>query len=259
MILKINGRDIAALGLRVADQGSPWAIAQVARGLSPSVSRVGVRPAAYSGGAASVLGLTLALPSSVAARRAALDTALAWMDGLLELEWTDAPGRVQYARLQAGDVRARFESVAWIQGDLLLPLQLVRDVPLSYDIAAAVIAVGTTAKAVPLGTAASPLRFGLPGAITTAVTLTYRNIAGTVLSELALGDPDTSASETLVVDGTTERIYIFDGTDYNDANELYVGGSFPVADPGDGNREAATWPTITSSHAGFMLYRRIWE
>jgi hypothetical protein len=259
MILTINGRDISTLGLRVADQGTPWAIPQAARGLAPSISRVGVRPAAYSTGAPAVLNLSLALPADVSTRRGLLDTALSWLDGLLELEWADAPGRVQYARLQAGDVRARFESVAWIQGELLLPLQLVRDVPLSFDKQAYVVAIGTTAVALPLGTAASPLRFEFQGAITADVTITYRNISGTVLAQLVVDNPATSSGETLVVDGTSERIAIWTGTAFDDANELYESGSFPVADPGDGNREAAAWPTIEASNSGYVIYRRTWE
>lgn len=259
MILKINGRDIADLGLRVTDQGSPWAVHQTARGLAASVNRVGVRPSAYSSGAPLILSLTLALPSTVELRRAALDIALSWLDGLLELEWSDAPDRVQYARLQAGDIRARFESVAWITGDLLLPLQLVRDVPLAFDLQAYVVAVGTTAVALPLGTAPSPLRFELQGAITTDVTITYRGISGEILAQLVVTDPDTASAGTLVIDGSTERIYIWDGTNFDDANSFYGSGSFPVADPGDGNREAAAWPTVTSSHSGSVIYRRAWQ
>jgi hypothetical protein len=259
VILFINGRDIATLGLSLADQGALWASPQVSRGASQALSRVGGRPTAYSVASPKVLSLNLALTGDVATRRNVLDTALAWMDGLLELSWSDAPGRVQYARMVASDTRARFESVAWIAGDLLLPVQLIMDVPLSFDTQATILTLGTTSKAIPLGTATSALRVELIGAISAAVTLTYRNNAGEILSQLALANPALASGQTLIIDASTERIYIWTGTALNDANNLYVSGSFPIADPGDGNREAADWPTITATHAGRAIYRRSWE
>ena len=77
------------------------------------------------------------------------------------------------------------------------------------------------------------------------------------LTSLVIDDPDTAASETVVVDCSTNRIYIDDGTTLTESNNLITSGGFPVFDPSD--RIGALWPTIEATVAGVAIYRRSYQ
>jgi hypothetical protein len=259
VFLRINGRDIETLGLRLSDQGAAWAAPSVNRGSAPILGRVGARSsslAAYPGGS---LQLLLQLPETVATRRAALDKVLAWLDGLLVLEWSDAPGRVQFGRVESNEVRARFQSVAWTVGHLSLPVTLQLDNPAAYDWSATSAGWGPNQRAfLPLGTLPSLPLLTFGDTVNATMTIEYRGQTGVLLSSLVVLNPSLSAGEELVIDCGTEQIYKVAGSVFTPANNLYSSGSFPVFDPGDGNFEANSWPTIGANFAGVATYRRVW-
>jgi hypothetical protein len=259
-ILKINGRTITDLGLQLSNQGSLWSAPPAFRGSSPILGRIGSRPSSVAISPGSSLQLLLQLPESPSTRRAALDRVLAWMDGLLALEWDDAPGRVQYGRLQSAEVEARFQSVAWTLGHLSLPLVIAIDNPAWFDKEATALAFGPNIRTdTPLGTlpVAPLITFG--DTVSGTITIEYRGQAGTVLSSLVLSNPSLSAGQELLIDCGTERIFKAAGSTLTDLNSIYSSGSFPVLDPGDGDWEASTWPTIQANFAARVTYRKVWK
>jgi hypothetical protein len=259
-LLKINGRDIESLGLRLGDQGSLWSAPQAQRGSTPILGRIGSRSSSLAVSPGSTLPLLLHLPETVALRRAALDKALAWMDGLLVLEWDDAPGRVQFGRVESNEVRARFQSVAWVVGHLTLPVVVQIDTPAWFDWAASSVAWGPNIRtATPLGTLPSSPLLLFSDSVSGSITIEYRGQAGTVLSSLVISNPSLTSGQMLLIDCGAEQIYKVDGATLTLANNLYSSGSFPVLDPGDGDFEASSWPTLNANFAGSATYRRVWR
>jgi len=259
-LLKINGRDIESLGLRLGDQGALWSAPQAQRGSTPILGRIGSRSSSLAVSPGSTLPLLLHLPETVALRRAALDKVLAWMDGLLVLEWDDAPGRVQFGRIESNEVRARFQSVAWVVGHLSLPVVVQIDTPAWFDWAAgSIVLAADTPAPVPLGTLPTTPILTFNSSATGPITITYRGQTGTVLSSLVLSDPSLTASQLVIVDCGTEQIFLADGSSLTLSNNLYSSGSFPVLDPGDGDFESATYPTIEANFPALMFFRRVWR
>ena len=259
-ILKINGLDIADLNLGLLDSGSLWSAPRIDRDSAAPIGMVGTRPAALATSDAKRLAISLSLPGTMAERRARLDQVLWHLDGLLVLEWADAPDREQYARATIRDGLPRMAQLSWLDGgQVRLNFELVMDTPLSFSSSPTVLAIGTTAVETPLGTATSAPVIELPGAISGAVTLTYRGITGSTLASVVISNPALGGSGALIVDSARERIWKWDGTTLTDARNLYSSGSFPVLDPGDGDPAAGVWPTLESTHAGSATYRRAWE
>lgn len=259
-ILRINGRTLESLGLEITDQGALWAAPQVDRGTSPILGRIGSRSSTLSSTPPKVVNLVLPLPESPATRRAALDKILQHMDGLLVLEWSDAPGRVQYGRLERADVLARFNSVAWTLGHLSLPLQIRMDNPAWFDWQATTIAGQSDIDTPqPIGTlpVAPLIRFSSTAAGN--ITIQYKGITGAVLSSLVITDPALTTGQELVVDCGTERIFKWTGSAFEQANSLYQSGSFPVLDPGDGQVEFGVYPTLRANKPFLVTFRRTYS
>lgn len=269
MSLAINGLDIADLDMALlhGGEGGLWSGPRMEREISQAVGIIGVRPSIEVRGQPKTISLQMRLAGTQAQRRARLDRVLWHFDGLLVLEWSDAPGRYQLGRVVGSEIRARFAELAWLdRGQLAIQFEVLLDTPLSFDAHASVVAVSSTPTEVPLGTATSSALFEFPE-VTSAMTVTYRGISGEILEELSLADPGLTTGELLIVDVARARILTWDGSTYNSdgepdtvsAMDLRTGGSFPVFDPGDGNPDAGAWPTIEASESGVCTYRRAWE
>jgi hypothetical protein len=256
-ILTINGRTITDLGLQLSDQGSLWSAPPAFRGSAPILGRIGSRSSTVATSPGASLQLLLQLPESPSMRRAALDKVLAHLDGLLVLEWSDAPGRVQYGQLERTNVLARFQSVAWTLGHLSLELQIRLDNPNWFDWQATTIAADAdTDTPQPIGTlpVAPLIRFS--STATGNITIQYKGITGAVLSSLVLTDPVLTSGEELFVDCGTERIFRWTGTAFQVANSLYQSGSFPIIDPGDGQVEFGVYPTLRANKPFLVAFRK---
>lgn len=257
-ILSINGRTLESLGLEISDQGAVWSAPQIDRSTSTMLGRVGVRTSTLAVSPSRTLTLILPLPESPSARRGALDRILSHLDGLLEMEWSDAPGRVQYGRLERAETVARFASVAWTLGHLSMPLQVVIDTPLWFEREASTIGLAAdTPTPVPVGTMPSAPLIEITTA-TGDITIQYRGITGTVLSSLVISDPNLDPGETLVIDCVTERIFVAAGQTLTAANALYSSGSFPVFDSGDADWANDVYPTIEIDTPALLTYRRVY-
>lgn len=258
-ILTINGRTLDSLGLQLLSAGATWGVPGQIRDGTGFIGRVGSVPSRSSTTGSRTVAVGLTLPESPATRRAALDRVLMHLDGVCELEWSDAPGRVQYATVQTAEITARFESVAWTLGYLTLPILFRIDSPVWFDRAVSTRAfAANTPTPIPVGTMPSAPLIVLNDGANAAVTITYRGITGATLSTLSLADPALATGQMLLVDCGTERIFKATGETLAAADGLYASGSFPVLDPGDGDWERDQYPTLACNFAALVQYRRIW-
>jgi hypothetical protein len=256
-ILRINGRTIESLGLRLQDQGNLWSTGQTDRGSSAILGRFGQRSSAVSATPGRALNLSLPLPESVSTRRAALDRVLAHLDGLLVLEWLDSPGRVQYGQLERTNVLARFQSVAWTLGHLTLTMQIRIDSPTWFDWQATTIASAANVDTpIPVGTLPTAPLIRISQTTSGDITIEYKGLTGTVLSSLVITDPVLAAGQELYVDCGTDRIFRWTGSVFEPENSLYESGSFPIIDPGDGQSEYGVYPTLRCTRPFLATYRR---
>jgi phage-related protein len=256
-ILTINGRTLEQLGIELQDQGAVWAAPQVNRGASGVIGRIGERPSAAAVTPGRTITLTLPLPASPQTRRAALDRVLGHLDGLLVLEWSDAPGRVQYGRLERAEVAARFASVAWTLGHLSIPLQIRIDNPAWFDWQATTIAnVANVDTPMPIGTLPVAPLLRVSQITTGNIVFEYKSITGASLSSLVITDPVLTSGQELYIDCGTDRIFRWTGSAFTQANNLYSSGSFPIIDPGDGQPEFGVFPTLRCNRPFLATYRK---
>lgn len=268
-ILRLNGIAMEDLHLALAGEGALWSTPRVERSTASPISTVGVRPSAVSRGVAKEIPLQLVLEGDLSERRARLDAVIHNLNGLVLLEWLDAPGRVQIGRIPGNEVSARFDSLSWLdRSQFRIDCPVTLDTPLSFEWTAQVLAVSTSRVPVSLGTATSSAALFEFPAVSSALTITYRGITGEVLAELSIAGPNLSSGELLLVDVARSKILTWDGTSFAAGGEpdtedvtqdLYIGGSFPVFDDGDGLATIGAWPTIEASAAGTCTYRRAWE
>ena len=258
-ILQINGRTIESLGLKLADQGPIWSTGTTERGSQPVLGRIGSRASTLAASPGRTLNMTLPLPESPSTRRAALDKVLGHLDGLLVLEWSDTPGRVQYGQLERAEILARFQSVAWTLGHLSIDLQIRIDNPTWFDWQATTIANSANVDTpLPIGTLPVAPLIRISEITTGDITIQYKGIVGSVLSSLVITDPVLTSGQELFIDCGTDRIFRWDGSAFTAANTLYQSGSFPVIDPGDGQPEFSVYPTLTCTRPFLATYRKTW-
>jgi hypothetical protein len=259
-ILTINGRTLEQLGLKLADQGAVWSTGQTDRGSAPVLGRIGSRTAPLAASPGRTLNVTLPLPESPATRRAALDRVLGHLDGLLVLEWSDSPGRVQYGQLERANVLARFQSVAWTLGHLSIDLQIRIDNPVWFDWQATTIANAANVDTpLPIGTLPVAPLLRVSQITTGNITFEYKSITGATLSSLVITDPVLTTGQELFIDCGTDRIFRWTGSVFTQANNLYSSGTFPIIDPGDGQPEFGVFPTLRCTRPFLATYRKTYS
>ncbi|TVS18940.1 MAG: hypothetical protein EA417_01775 [Gammaproteobacteria bacterium] len=191
---------------------------------------------------------------AVTERRDAMDRLIRQLDGLVEVEWGDAPGRYRLCRLEGVDARTEITESSWVDGSghLRVELRLTEDDPVEFAYQPTILAVGTDPVRPELGTAPSAPRFVFPGPFS-GLTIEYLGGSGFELAVLEFGEVESG--EYLEVDcGTDVSPYVVVG----DANarevdwSVWDGGSFFSLDPGDR-------PSVRASEPGVMYYRQAWR
>lgn len=127
------------------------------------------------------------------------------------------------------------------------------------DVECSHYAIGTVPKQMPVGTVGHGGQLFLTGAVSTPVTVTYRNIAGTVLGQLSF-TPTLAAGESLIID--------LDARQWLKVSTTNVRTSVPTWNtnsvwffimPRDCNREMGVMPTLEASTAMLFRFRLRWE
>jgi phage-related protein len=256
-ILTINGVTDDDLGLVATRIGPAWSAPTSDRASTAVLGRLGVVAGLVARGREKRIPLSLKLSGDLSERRANFNTVMAHLDGLLQLEWTDAVGYAQFARLDTVGARALYESQAYVLGELLLDLELILDAPVLLALSPSVIGVSSTAANLAgLGTLPCSGKFYFPPT-TANLTITYKHgLTRETITTLTLSG-STGAGLALEVDCARETLYTWSTTTGARVSvlSLYSSGDFPVFDPGDGDTSYP--PTIESNHSGVVHYRGV--
>lgn len=261
-LLWLNGTDAAELGFYLADapdllgEGTrtPQTVAMpqgVGTILGTAPVSVGSRSLRLSGYVTS---------NTLAGARAVLDTLKAHVgSGVVELRsaWnTSVVVRGVLVAASAGP-----SSQAWL-GRISVDLEFFLADPFAYAIEPTVLAIGSSATEVPLGTAPSRGRawwsavLTITGAATTP-TVTEYDAAGTTLRTMALSGWSPTASDAIEIDlgrGLVTRITA--GVRTNGIADLTAGWEFPALDPADGDYATSAFPmlSVSSGSASIRYY-----
>lgn len=178
--------------------------------------------------------------------------------GLIEIRSAWKPDAVVRGVLTSH--RAGPRSASWL-GHLTVTLDFLCVDPFAYAIAPSTVAFGSTATAIPLGTAPSIGRDGWSAIITitgaaTTPTLTEYDATGTALRTMAFSGWSPTASDYIEIDlgrGLVTRGTA--GVRSNGMADLTAGWEFPALDPADGDWYASAWPMLAvSSGSGSIRY-----
>ena len=261
-LLKIKGVDLDTLGLELllANPHSRPAVLRESIGVPGLYGAYAFQSAP---GELKRVPVSLTIPSTVAieSRRAILDVILDHLSGKLDLEWGDTPGRVQLAHFDSGPIIARWESVAWTHGPVVLASEFIIEDAVFRAKDISHVPISTTAERVPLGTLPSWPRFYLNGALSNT-TITLKNgITGATIGSVFTIAGTTGAGTVTEIDCRRPMITTWDTTTGARVEELdiYSTGDFPVFDPTYGT---TSFPlTVETSHTGiaFARYRKRWE
>jgi hypothetical protein len=147
-----------------------------------------------------------------------------------------------------------------IEPALILRVNMVAYDSAVYDNEPTVLAVTTTPRAIPLGTAPSGGTLYLMGSMSGTVTVTYASHTGETAGTLALTGT-LAADEYLEVDFSERTITKVSNAGVRDetAYSFKSAGNWFPFDPAHGVRSTAAWPSIAvSSGTAVLIYRKAW-
>ncbi|GAB1340878.1 hypothetical protein [Gemmatimonas sp.] len=260
--LLVNGTDIADLGFVLTDI-QPWLSGpKLVRALTALPGFTGAIPAESATVESRLITATsLIEPPTFAARLSLLDgLADLAMHGMNELVFPDAPDRIMRGLYLSSDVEVYAPRL--VSTDGRVTVGWVCPDAAKYDRQPKGIVLGTTPKAIPLGTLPSGGIWRIMGPLSGAITLQYRAANGVLLGELTVTGTLTTG-EHLDVDLTERRI-----TKWSNVGVATSAYSWKAStsywfrlDAGDGTRGLDQWGTLQQSVAaggGLFLYRRAW-
>ena len=240
-LVRINGDTLSGLGVLAVSPSPPMDYAGQERATYGVPGRLGRIPATVAVGREKELPLRLALgTTTIETRQSTLDSLLSKLQGLLEIELGYATDRVYWGYVDQVALRARYESLAFIEGDTVLDLPIM--VPSGSAVArdATVLHIGTSpTDIVGLGVLPSAPLIVIPGTVTDPV-IDYQDPAQVTITKLTI-DGVVAAGEYLEIDCATQRITLVnESTGTRTLKMSYFdhtvsGNAFPVFDPGDGS------------------------
>lgn len=259
-VVKLSGKKDYELNLRPARVGPIWAAPSRSRESSSVLGRLGLVSSSLGAGGEKRLPMTWRLSATVANRRSRLDELYRWLDGLLEVEFSDSPGRVYLAHLDQAATQSAFDAAEFVNGQLQIPVELIMDTPAGLSKGVSSVGVGTHRAFLPLGTLPSEPTFYIPGAWTDLLIQYFHGLTEELLAALQLEGSADSSSIT-IIDAENEEIWVWDTATGalvdGIATGLYGEGSFPVFDPGDGTH--ANPPFVTCSVDGEARWREAYK
>jgi hypothetical protein len=262
----INGLPMSAFSMRMQSTGPVWSRSGVDRDYFRVQGRYGAVPAGVVRGREKRVPCTLRMVADMGNRVERLDAFFRHTQGLFRLVWSDAPGRYMDALLDAVPVSAMFERdlMTWRDGsglrsDLEVSCSFVVPAGLGFDVHPTVLGLpATTQVACPVGTAPSGGIVTAPGPFS-SLTLTLRDAGAQVVGAPLVLSGSVGSGEVLEIDAGAESIAVMNTATFVRTSGLgfYVSGDFPALDPAYGTPELP--PTLESSVAGSVAYRRAWE
>lgn len=252
-VLSVNGVDVGALNMEITSLGPAWSTPKVARSYIRIPGRFGAVPQGLAEGMEKRIPIQIHLASAeVSARQASRDAVVRHLSGLMKLEWSDAPGRVQWALIDDMDQASLFETIQYVRGNLRITTELVIPDAVSWSSQPTVLGLpADTPVEAQMGTAPSSPRVIIPGPWTDLQVsvlgpqleeITSLQLVGSIGGDEVV-EIDSSLASIVVEDTSTgERVRRLD---------LYDSGLFPLLDP-------HLMPQLQSSAAGVALYTRAW-
>jgi len=257
--IAINGTPIEELGL-ILTQGQPsvsglnrvrdfLALPGRAGGVHAPVSTIGERVLRFE------LGTSLRL--TMAERGALLDTLRDLFEGLVEVTFVHSSMRRirGMCRVFEGTV----SSPSFLNASATLVVEVACANAAFMDTEPTHLVLSTTPARVSVGTVGHDGRLYVTGPNTTALTITYRSMAGVQWGQLAI-TPNLATGERMILDLASQQIVKVDSGDARTLQPTWDTGStwFHIL-PRDANRELGVMPTLEASVSTLYEYRRNWE
>lgn len=171
-------------------------------------------------------------------------------NGLVELIGPYSSTRAFYGVLVSAEVSPFVETV--LNGWATCVFRFVCPLPYAIATSPSVVALGSTATAIPLGTAPSRGRdtfsaiIEIVGAATTP-TVTYKNSAGATIGTMIF-TYSPAGGDSIVIDCGRRIVSRFIASTQSNAFSFVTADyTFPALDPTDGDWFTSAWPTLTVS------------
>lgn len=259
--LKVNGLDLSDdLGIALLDVGDVFTYAGVNRRVDTVPGLLGALPNSVAPGRMLVRPISVTWETTIEDRREEIAEALALFDGLVELEWGDGGGRIEYGYIDTAPARARFPELAFLRGHVVVDLEVFNPYAAAFDRDVRSMLVDSTDRELDLGQLPSSPWFVFPGWGGQDLTITYKGGDGETKESLVIdADANVTSSQWLEVDcGATgaERISLGDASDSSRTRkqDWWSSGGYPTFDPGDGRLGAR--PMVSATQTGVVYWRR---
>lgn len=238
-LITINGETLDDLGISTVSSPELDYVG-VQRDVLGITGRLGGVAAAAGVGSPKRITLQFVLgATTIETRQATLDALFPKLQGLLEIEFGFSPDRVYWGYADLAPMRARYDSLAYLSGDVTLTLPII--VPSATAVAknGTVLHIGTgVTEIVGLGTLPSAPLIIVPGPVTDLV-VDYQDQSEITIQKLTITG-SVGSGEYLEIDCATQRLII--GTEATGARVLTMSffdhtvtdNGFPIFDPGDG-------------------------
>lgn len=264
-ILRINGRDaVSQLGLPLIGIGAAWSDPGARREEIGVPEKMGTAPAERAEGEPRRIPIRFEMTANLDERASRRDRIVRHLTGLVEIEWGDSPGRIMWARAENLPIGARWEDIAFIEGDLEIQVDLAVEGGAAFDrqFRPVFLPAGEHVEVDP-GTSPMDAWAIVEGPVSD-YRLAYHSVSGREKAAIALvAGENAAAGERLELywEGDQERIMLLDEATgvRTSANSLYSSGSFPVVSPEDGSIEADVHPTMLASHDTILYTRRVYR
>lgn len=184
---------------------------------------------------------------------------LARLSGLLELRFADSPDRVLRGVCTASESAG--QSVhSFAVADLRVPVEVTCFDPLKHDHEPRSVAFASVRTPVPTGSMPHGGRLYIMGPATDPEVI-VRSAAGVEIQRMGFeGDP-LASDEYYLIDLDVETVSrVTDAAAADAIDDWTIGSEFLRFDPGDGDIETESYPTIeVTAGSGLLLYRRAWR
>ena len=257
MSFRINGLTPTQMGFTVA-QLAGWA-----DGPSSSFAFV-ARPGAYGGlpsplesvAPRTVRFVGLITGQTTATRDAALSTVMQNLEGVLEFETDDAPGKVLICRRTS--VTTTGINPSFVIPDLRVSVELTAVQSPKLDKYSSIVSLAAGNGGILVGTAPTLGRIWVHNATNPVFTLSdFRGVSRDTLTLTAT----IGAAESVLVDLYTQSIFdVDDEVTFTRNDALLTAGGFFEVLPEYADRTNSKWPVLTtSSGVGWFEFRRSWR
>lgn len=257
-IVWLNDVPIEDYGIGLTE-ANPWDAVSFEYASTPVIGQIGsvVSPNGFGGPRTLTLSGILK-PSSVANRRSLLDRLNGDLSkGLVEIRVQDDEDRFVLGRY-TGASFGRFSGSEYAAlSYVTATLSFVCDDPTWQDRYAQSLAFGATRTEIPLGRLPSWPLIYVEGA--TNPTIRYRSSTGDILYSMGL-TVTVASDEALRIDMGLQTIDEIDSGVRSNGISYLTSGDFFAVDPGDGDPDASSWPTLEiTSGSAVAYYRRRWS